>query len=265
MAKASRTMHIPFWQVENHCASLCMERLSGSIDLSRPGNGITRLSIDGQPLDSASLFQIAQGAAPLSTSDVAQVDHYVRGADLVATYEETDSRRLRAQLYWRAPRSSMRDVLGAIELIASVQTSLLESDPLLTVQSVLPTAEVSLLKSAADVSYQQVRGPAATNFDFRSHGKVCCFLVRPSGASWSYAEMVHPLDAQSSRVEFQSSSSGPSSNMVLLQHRLFEERIEKGVILRARVWGLFLPRDGDLAAAAAHYRAFAAQEPPLST
>ena len=50
-----------------------------------------------------------------------------------------------------------------------------------------------------------------------------------------------------------------------LSHRLFAERLEKGVILRSRIRGLFVPRDHDTELAQSEYRRFAASEPPLTT
>ncbi len=50
-----------------------------------------------------------------------------------------------------------------------------------------------------------------------------------------------------------------------LAHQLFAERLEKGVILRARVLGVLVDRDGDLAAAARHYENFVSAAPPLTT
>ena len=50
-----------------------------------------------------------------------------------------------------------------------------------------------------------------------------------------------------------------------VSHQLFSERLEKGVILRARLRGVFLPRQRDTRVAAACYTAFAAAEPPLAT
>jgi hypothetical protein len=46
---------------------------------------------------------------------------------------------------------------------------------------------------------------------------------------------------------------------------LFSQQLEKGVILRARVRGTWLPADRDESLAAASYRNFAALDPPLTT
>jgi hypothetical protein len=48
-------------------------------------------------------------------------------------------------------------------------------------------------------------------------------------------------------------------------HRLFAAPLEKGVLLRGRVRGIFVPRIDDLAIAAAAYTRFAAEEPLLES
>ena len=53
--------------------------------------------------------------------------------------------------------------------------------------------------------------------------------------------------------------------MVRLTHRLFAERLEKGVILRSRIRGLFIPRSHTDELARHEYRRFAASKLPLTT
>ena len=84
-----------------------------------------------------------------------------------------------------------------------------------------------------------------------------CFLFRRAG-TFSYAELVHPADFRQSTLAARESSSAD----VRLAHRLFHRRLEKGVILRSRLRGVFLPREHDMELAAAEYRRFAASEPP---
>jgi hypothetical protein len=52
---------------------------------------------------------------------------------------------------------------------------------------------------------------------------------------------------------------------VEVRHHLFARPLEKGVILRSRVLGLWLEPQDDVAVALAHFRRFAASEPPLTT
>jgi hypothetical protein len=73
--------------------------------------------------------------------------------------------------------------------------------------------------------------------------------------------MVHPADFQHDELL----RNSVQQQAAYLRHRLFPEPLEKGVILRARVRGVFVPRDGDTQIAAECFDAFAATEPPLST
>jgi hypothetical protein len=74
--------------------------------------------------------------------------------------------------------------------------------------------------------------------------------------------MVHPADFQGTTLDIE---ARPAAALARLQHALFVSRLEKGVILRARVLGLFLARDDDMSATAEHFSLFSATEPPLTT
>jgi len=71
--------------------------------------------------------------------------------------------------------------------------------------------------------------------------------------------MVHPADFSGSELTEDDSAGGH----VAIRHRLFVQRLEKGVLLRARVRGLLLAREADVELAAATYRSFAGLGPPL--
>ncbi len=103
----------------------------------------------------------------------------------------------------------------------------------------------------------QVAAPAAIGPDSGTG----CLLFRLPGGDLSYAEMVHPADFQYD--EFQPGES--RGNVVCIAHRLFRTNLEKGVILRARVRGIFLKRPDDTQIAARCYAAFAGADPPLGT
>jgi hypothetical protein len=58
--------------------------------------------------------------------------------------------------------------------------------------------------------------------------------------------------------------ASPGDAALRLRHRLLWQPLEKGVILRARVRGIFLPRQDDMRIAAACYRQFVVADPPLA-
>jgi len=249
------------WRVEDFQARLELPELSGTINLLSPAAGLSQLTVLGSGL-AADILQVSR---PLDNSEAAQspVEHYVRGGDLVASYRETGSWPFRAQIYWRtdshhSPGESP-NVLAAVELVASLQTQLLDSQARLCVQSKLRAAEVFRLRDVASARFDRcdpgfIRSVKITQAP-------ACFLLRLDNQV-SYGEMVHPLDFKESELVFESTGSARSAS---LRHDLFAARLEKGVILRARVLGVFLPANGDQAALARQYEKFSDAEPPLTT
>jgi hypothetical protein len=88
--------------------------------------------------------------------------------------------------------------------------------------------------------------------------------------------MVHPtapahteLLAEPSPVAASAGDTTPIPSRVphgiVVRHSLFAERLEKGVILRARLLAAFVDRERERAELAALYREFAASDPPLTT
>jgi hypothetical protein len=238
--------------------------------------------------------------AESASSEAMPVDCFARGNDFVATYAETADRPFRAQIYWRlvsepAAGNDLRmrgeprpAPIAALELIVSVQTSRLDSDTALAVCTRLGPIESWRLFDAADdaADYAAVpdNGPARSGnlgTDVRGDGlrgdgpqggatvapeshvsnSLGCCLLRPIGTGPSYIEMVHPADFRQTTFQW-TTDSAPE---VRLAHRLFVERLEKGVILRSRIRGLFVPRSHDAELARSEYRRFAASEPPLTT
>jgi hypothetical protein len=147
-----------------------------------------------------------------------------------------------------------------VEVQVSVQTSLLENDPALFASSRLLAAEWLYLADDGDARCSPLGLPP--DFSAASHADRGCWLARLND-KLSYCEIVHPLDFRSSQLSCQPTGSGTAASV--LRHRLFAENLEKGVILRARVLGVLLPRDEDVRTAREHLRAFSRSEPPLTT
>jgi hypothetical protein len=66
---------------------------------------------------------------------------YVRGADLVVSYRMSKTPAICWQVYWRE-LACEDNAIGGIELILSVETDLLDSDPRLWVGSRVPAVEL---------------------------------------------------------------------------------------------------------------------------
>lgn len=241
-----------FWQLADSVAKLRLGRLHGELKLTRPDLGVGQLTVDGIPRDADHVLGV-EFLRPDVAPSVPQ--SFCRGGSLDATYAPSPTWPVCVESRWQATDGSTANVLAAIDAVVSVRTELLDSQPALVVSSRLHASEVLHRSSEANATWKPLRDLPATVEPARSAG---CFVFRLVGQPWSYVEMVCPADFQ--RSEFRAEHGGP----IVVRHRLFTPRLEKGVILRARVRGTFLSREGDLAQAEELYRKFAAADPPLS-
>jgi hypothetical protein len=267
------------WQIVGRVATLRTENLSATINADDPAAGLRIESLCGHAIASAALFGVliepSIRAAETKPAALPTVDCFARGNDFVATYAETAERPFRTQVYWRLVDndrfggSHRAEPIAALELIVSVQTSRLDIDTALAVCTTLGSVEAWRLLDAAEDRLTPDRDPlhgapaeiATVVPDMKEVDHPGCTLLRPIGQGPSYIEMVHPADFRQTTFEW----TTDSSPAVRLAHRLFAERLEKGVILRSRIRGLFVPRSHDTELAQTEYRRFAASEPPLTT
>jgi hypothetical protein len=241
------------WELKDFHARLALGELEGEIDVRCPLTGMVA-SLGSEKLR---LLRVELPPPKDKQADESP-DCYVRGQDLVSTYLQDERRKIRGQLYWRALRCGPAADWPGLELIVSVQTSLLDSDPTLRVRSNVPAIDVLCLENLK-------KGTAKTMT--RKKGRVAssrrrlpaCWLFRLSDENRTYVEMVHPSDFVKS--DFQEESPGDVEHST----KLFRGPLEKGVILRSRLRGVVVPRGADIVAAVECYQEFAASEPPLTT
>jgi len=219
------------WQLDGSKARLETSRLTCELDLAWPGRGLTKLagSLVAGSLDPSNAFS-AEGAAimqlTLPGNATLLTDAYVRGNDLVATYDESADLPCRTQVYWRIENES--DFLG-IQLIVSVQTSLLDSAPSLTVAS-------------------QVAGSVR----LVEEGVALMSLLDPNV---SYVEVTDGSNVESTIIQ----------NNSQITNKLFPGSLEKGVIRRARILGCFLSASSAEQTARTLHERFVRSAPPLTT
>ncbi|MFM8290136.1 MAG: hypothetical protein ACKOC4_00370 [Planctomycetia bacterium] len=213
----------------------------GRLDLDAPGRGLVldagRDRILGVDLRSA----------------CGPSEHWLRGPDLIAVYEPADPRRLRATAMWRLLPATVAPPDVAWELTLSAQTSLVQSDAVLSVVS--------------DVGCLDLRSRVAagrwTNVppDGQPTEDATCLLVRrPAAAADPPATLlvaVHPADARRIAVRRQ-------DGRVEVACWLFSTAIEKGVLMRGRVLAAIGPTHCDEAWAERAIEAFACSPPPLT-
>jgi hypothetical protein len=231
------------WNLDEALATLDSPQLPGEVDVLFPWHGFRwHCGAAGAKIALLKVFTRASAGPTPETL----VDCYQRGIDLVATYAQTPERNVRPQVYWRYLEPN------GLELVLSSQTSLLDSQPLTSLESNLPTGEA--------LGFVDGRWRTMTNSDWQTDDRAPrAALIRPQAlAEQSYLELVHPTDFAGVQI-------ASADGLVTLRWRLFPEPLEKGVIRRGRVRGYVLPRKDDEAAAQKLVDEFAKSELVLST
>jgi hypothetical protein len=213
-----------------------------AIDLDQPRQGITLAG------ESVSLASTLLGLD--LRSECRLTDHWVRGDDVTAVYESADARHLRTTAMWRLHPSD--GATRAWELIASAQTSLLQSDSVLAVVSEIDATDI-LFGTSRDgaVRWHANPSPEAT----------CVLLThgRSTGSdSASVLVVAHPGDAPRVTVR-------KYGDRVVVECWLFSTELEKGVLLRSRVLAAIGPAANATQWAADLTARFAASPPMLTT
>jgi hypothetical protein len=253
------------WQLDKRTARFTQNGFEATLNVGAPHEGMRQLRF----------AQLRFAAGQVQTGTLLQVspsddgggfqegleDAYVRGPDLIATYSQTEDRPFRTQIYWRgtSPAPGL-PALAVVDLIASVQTSLLDSQPEVTVASCLP----------ADQVWRTGHGPLEP-IRIDPHGPVkltreggpYCVLCRLSDGQRHFAQMIHPSDCCEATL------AREAEGTIRLAFRLFSCRVEKGVILRARLRSVFLRQDANDVGiddrVCAWYRALMTGELPITT
>jgi hypothetical protein len=244
------------WRLEGGTAHLDIAWLAAEVNLVRPQEGLRNICIDGEPIGNAGILQVRTPEVDPDDS-WRLAEGYVRGADLVASYAQTGQWNVRPQIYWRAVRQDDERAVG-VELIASVQTSLQDSDPSTVIGSTLPSSDVWQLTDQEESRFEPVALADAESFVVESGAAAGLFLFRLPDVSLSYVEMIHAADFITAEVAKQADRGIRSA------FRLFDERLEKGVIRRARLRGVFVPRESDQQDAVESYHHFVRSAVPLT-
>jgi hypothetical protein len=254
------TAMLAHWQLHQHTASLADARFQAALRWSRPSDGLVDVKMADTPLTECRFLGIDIPPTE-STAVPTSSDCYVRGAEIVVAYRATTGWPVQTDAVWRAltPTTS-NGWIAAIELIVSVRTALLDSRPALSVQNSLAVQETWRLVDPAGPHFEAV-GLSQSRPPLAWENGPGCLLFRLRPSDLSYVEMVHPADFCHDAL----ANEPEQPFRVRATHCLFSNALEKGVILRGRVRGIFLPRGNDMAVAAAAYAQFAAEDPPLGT
>ncbi len=227
------------WKIEGDAAQLQIGPLTAQLSLPFPERGLHQVAFAGVSATDSPASFLAVLAQPVERAEQIH-DCYVRGSDLVVTYSETAERDVRLQLYWRAfefPEENSQAF--GVDLITSTQTSKLYSDPTLLIASRMPAIGEPRLVAAMGDS-----GP---------------IMLRLNPPAWSFAQAVHPSDFDQASAALDGDGRGE------IRHQLFAPGLEKGVIRRGRLRGIFVPREQDELLVDESYAEFVKQELPLTT
>ncbi len=220
-------MTAALWTLDHTTGQIQFDTSTLSLELSQPSAGMS-LSITDAVLQNLRLLQV-RGISDEETQ--LSPAPYVRGADLIASYDGAARSQLSSQMYWRA-----MDQQGAfgVELIVSVQTSLLDYRQPFYVHS---TGLENTRPLECEQSGKEMQNAALSSF----------------GTGLEYLEIVHPTDFCSSTIKNDST-----------EWQIIDQRLEKGVIRRARMQAWWIRGDNVLNTANALYDKFSNSEPPLT-
>jgi len=243
------------WMLDSHVAQLAVGATRAKLDLKRPDLGLHQLlniaeSTAGRVLAITSGDNRGQWPGKL-------VDAYVRGDDLVATYAGTESWPYAPQIYWSADGVEAGGrVFASLSLMVSIQTNLLDTHPRIVVGSSLCCAEVVSVSVVGDDMLVDSHGDGVQSFDPRT--SACGLIWRLPGDELSYAEVMPTSDFRRLSIERADRAIGS-------RWELFAEFLEKGVIRRARLQSMFVPREEDVQLVAESCAAIESRPLPLTT
>lgn len=219
------------WQLDTQRARVEVGSLVAELNLQHPQAGISVATDPPVPCSPARIasstgLRLLRLRFPYEPSDqdLPLSDCYVRGSDLVATFGPTSIGQFNPQVYWRE-----QQVAGwsGLELIVSLQTSLLDSRPAFSAQSDLPSDQVMLACGDTTVAVDPVRTDRLPLVR-EAHQPCRGVLVYLPELNRTLLEMVHPSDFYRLELTHQPGS-------VQIRWDLFPEHLEKGVIRRGRV------------------------------
>jgi hypothetical protein len=243
------------WKFQRTIGELQCGSLVARVDASQPQLGVHGLRIREQSI-AGSLLKLMP--SDVSAWPVAVAEAYVRGGDLVATYEPANDWPYAPTIYWHTEQTARHGGLATLSLLVSIQTNLLDTHPRVCVATELPAQEVLQLSmrgsgklnaSAVDTKTHTVASDSATTG----------VLWRLPGGQVSYVEIAEANDFRQLRI------ARTDGGVWRSDWELFAEFLEKGVIRRARLQAAFLPRENDVGLATVLCRGLESRPLPLTT
>ncbi len=292
----SGSPNIARWRLEQGVAYLAGSLLGARLNPGRAEEGLTALRLEGRRLEGLCLLGVC---APAPASGVLGLEEcYVRQRDLVAVYAWGTAPCTYLEAIWRvlaAEDLSAGATPGAavgVELILSIHTERLEDCIQLGVESRFPVewllglsaaagpcppksgrpgvsaAGTQERQTAAALRFERLGPPAAIPTAAQTlPAPVCvvCSLQAEDRSQIGYVEAACPSDVPSAELAW----IARPFRQARVRYAVLPTALEKGVILRARVRGVFLaagvPAEEQPRCAGEVYRALASAAPVLGS
>jgi len=246
------------WRLEGDFAYLRCGPLETKLSFKLLSSGLLRPHWEKAPAD----FSVMQLKFPQIEVQpkLRLLEWYIRGGDLIATFERVAPLTVSPQIYWRASYDQAVRAVG-MEVVLSMQTDLLDSMPQSAVDSLGFNVELMHASQLDAQSFSPLTSTTGLHGFNASESSLHLFVMRTLKNGPSYAEVVHPSDFVSAEIDYR----GEEYGSFRVRSLLFPESLEKGVIRRARICGWFLPAENDLEVAVELARRFVNEPPPLTT
>lgn len=266
----SKVVENSYWKLDGTVGRLLSGELTGAVDAFRPNRGIADIALSGQPIRGHFLGVHWKDPSAMCSADAdfeeqdswptKLAESYVRSGDLVARYHPAPEYPYALHIYWRVDVLPLANgVLGSLSVVVSVQTELLDTHPRICIHSQLEAQEaLHIVVDESGRASNQFLDTAIPAQEFEPRGMATCLLWRPPRSETSYAEIALASD-------FRQVGVSQNARDRRAEWDLFADFLEKGVIRRARLHALFLPREGDVELAAECCRSLERRPLPLTT
>ncbi len=226
------------WSITKAAGKLTAgDRLRASVNLNKPSSGLEEIRVSGMSFH-GELLRVLANADSTQAWPLPLSESYIRGNDLVASYQASPTWPFSPQVYWSVNPLSASGVVASVSILVSVQTHLLDTHPVISIESLVPSNETQILRY--DSSERLASEMLSGDIQLSLTSNVTCLLHRFTDFPFSYAELIQSSDAN--RLAYALNSDRRRK----CEWRLFSEFLEKGVIRRGRLFAAFLERANDI-------------------
>jgi hypothetical protein len=256
------------WSLDGTVGKLTNGPLSGEVNVAYPHLGLRCKELDYKKRKCALLRVVRSDKSLVVTAKMTDgdarawplpvVDEYLRGYDLVASYQAVEDWPYAPQIYWQTNALDFVDgVAASMSVLVSVQTHLLDTWPRISVVSQVASEELLHISLGENQQAEVERiDDEKTSI---AAGAGSCVIWRLRAVPMSYAEIMPATDFR--QIAFRPNVEANSS----AEWHVMADFLEKGVIRRARVHAAILPRENDVELALECCRAIENCPLPLTT